>query len=300
MTKNTRNRLLALGIVTVPLMLWAGFILFGVLTPPPPLPPTPEPNGYEDLIRAGGMVSSDSQNYDSASLVQLREMTATNAPALALARAGLSNECRVPVQFNPAFAASHLDDLTKLKRLTQAFVMEGRLAEMEGRPEAAARSYLDTIRLGTESPRGGVLIDQLVGIAISGIGISHLQSIVAQLDAKSCRQTTAALATLDAQAQTWEEIMQAETTWSRRTYTGLRYEIMRLMGGKSLKAALIKAKLKFDEEQLKSRQLILQLAARAFTLEKGRPPVNAADLVPDYLKTIPQDPFTRTNIVFPP
>jgi hypothetical protein len=44
---------------------------------------------------------------------------------------------------------------------------------------------------------------------------------------------------------------------------------------------------------------LIQLASRAYELEKGERPKGLADLVPAYLKTIPQDPLTRTNVAFP-
>ena len=45
---------------------------------------------------------------------------------------------------------------------------------------------------------------------------------------------------------------------------------------------------------------MLALAARAYELDKGHPPASAADLVPDYLKAIPQDPVTGTNLIYSP
>jgi hypothetical protein len=46
--------------------------------------------------------------------------------------------------------------------------------------------------------------------------------------------------------------------------------------------------------------LLIDLAARAYELDKGHRPANLADLVPDYLKAVPQDPFTGTNMVYLP
>ena len=136
--------------------------------------------------------------------------------------------------------SNHLDELAGFKRLARAFAREGRLAEMENRTGDAAKSYLDTIRLGNESARGGVLIDELVGIAIEAIGTSHLQKLVDQLDAKTCRETAAALETLDSQRQTWNEVMQQESDWSRRTFPGLRNELIRLMTRKFIEQGGIK------------------------------------------------------------
>jgi hypothetical protein len=41
---------------------------------------------------------------------------------------------------------------------------------------------------------------------------------------------------------------------------------------------------------------MINAAARAFELEKGRPPQSIADLVPDYLKAVPKDPVTEKDL----
>jgi hypothetical protein len=64
--------------------------------------------------------------------------------------------------------------------------------------------------------------------------------------------------------------------------------------------AFQKAERKFKEQQTKTRQLLIDLAARAYELDKGHHPASPADLVPDYLKAIPQDPLTGTNLVYSP
>ena len=231
---------------------------------------------------------------------QLQEVVSTNAAALALARAGLSNQCQVPVQYSKTYVSNHLDNLAALKRLAQAFLAEGRLAEMENRPNDAAKSYLDAIHLGNESCRGGTLIDQLVGIAIESIGTTPLQKLISRLDANSCRETAATLEILDAQRQTWDEVMQQENDWSRRTFPGIRNEIVRLRTHKSLLPAQAAAERKLKQQQMRTRQLIISLAVRAYKLDKGHPPATAADLVPDYLKAVPQDPFTGADMVYSP
>jgi hypothetical protein len=45
--------------------------------------------------------------------------------------------------------------------------------------------------------------------------------------------------------------------------------------------------------------LLIQLASRAYELETGKPAKNLADLVPAYLKAIPQNPTTGTNMAYP-
>jgi hypothetical protein len=300
MTTKTRNWLITLFILAAPFLLFLSFLLFWDAEPLPPLAPLPNPNGYEDLVKAGEMVSTNSWNYDSANLEQLRETIAANTGALALARAGLSNECRVPVQFSQGYLKQHTSDLVSVRQLAQAFVAEGKLAEMENHPTNAAKSFLDAIHSGIESASGGVLIDQMVGIAMEAIGTSHLQNLFDQLDAKSCRETAAILETLDAQRQTWQVVMQQENAWSRRTFPGMRNDLGRLILHNSMNKNFQRAEEKFNQQRMKTRQLIIALATHAYKLEKGHPPTSVADLVPDYLKAIPQDPSTGTNLVYSP
>ena len=141
-------------------------------------------------------------------------------------------------------------------------------------------------------------MDQLVGIALEAIGTKHLQRLVPQLDAKSCRETAVTLQTLDSQRQTWNQVMQQERDWSRRTFPGIRNEIGRIVMRRTLQTVYQKAGEKFNARVEETRQLIIKFAARAYELDKGHPPVNLADLVPDYLKAIPQDPLTGTNMVY--
>ena len=94
--------------------------------------------------------------------------------------------------------------------------------------------------------------------------------------------------------------MQQEAAWSRRTFPGLHYRFQAMMMANSLKKVFDKAGQKFAAQQLKTRQLIVQLAARAYELDKDKLPANLSDLVPDYLKAVPQDPFTGTNLIYSP
>jgi hypothetical protein len=296
MAKKTRNWLLALGIIALPFLIFLGFLASDFFAPPP-LPSLPNPNGYDDFVNAGQMVASNTSDFDKMSEQELETLVDENSNALQLVRSGLQMQCRVALDYSPD-SSTFLDQLAGMKRLTQAFVAEGKLSEMENRPDDAAKSYLDAVHFGNESTRGGVLINELVGIAIEAIATSHLTNLVQQLDAKSCRESAATLEALDSQRQTWNEFMQQENDWSHRTFPGVRNEIARLMTRKSLLPAQAAANRKLKQQQTRSRQLIIDLAARAYELDKGRKPASVADLVPDYLKAIPQDPFTGANMVY--
>jgi hypothetical protein len=57
---------------------------------------------------------------------------------------------------------------------------------------------------------------------------------------------------------------------------------------------------KFNAQQSMTHRLLIDLATRAYELDKGHRPASLADLVPDYLKAIPQDPVTGTNMAYTP
>jgi hypothetical protein len=250
------------------------------------------------------MIKGDVWDYDKASLEKLRGIVLTNAEALSLARTALSNQCRVTLQFSQAYVTNHLPELIGFRSLAYAFADEGKFAEKENRFGDAAKSYKDTVHFGNEAARGGVLMDEMIGIAIESVGVGQLHTIVTNLDAKTCRETAATLETMSSQSQTWNETVQQEDSWSRRSFSGLQGRTLRLY----YKLAYYRTRDRnqqraidtINSTQKKEDQLLIDLAARAYELDKGHPPANAADLVPDYLKAIPQDPVTGTNMVYPP
>ena len=295
MTVRTRNRLITLSILAGPFIFLLGLLVFWDAEPLPPIPPLPDPNGYDELVKAGKTITGDVGNFDRMSEAELGALVQSNSNALQLARAGLREKCRVTLDYSAA-SSSRLDQLTALKRLAQALAGRGRLEEAEKRPAEAVQSDLDMIRLANTSARGGVIIDQLVGTAIEAIGVANLQQLVDKLDTKTCREMAASLETLDSDRQTWDEVMQQERDWSRRTFPGIRNELVRLMSRNTLNKVNQRAERKFDEQEGITRQLILELAARAYELDKGHRPASAADLVPDYLKAVPQDPVTGKEL----
>ena len=79
---------------------------------------------------------------------------------------------------------------------------------------------------------------------------------------------------------------------------GWRGQIVRLMAWQRLKQNEQKTIGKLQAQQRVARQLLLSLAVRAYELEKGQPPNQVTDLVPLYIKAVPQDPLTGTGIGF--
>ena len=273
------------------------FVVFNANRPPPAVP-LPNPNGYDDFVKAGQLVSGDSGNYNTMTREQLAGLAAQNREALKLVRTGLTQECRVPVDTSPAGATNRLDVDASLKRVGLALCAEGRLAELEGRTNDAVRAYLDCIRYGNESGRGGVIIDRLVGVACEALAAFPLQLMSGSLDAAESRQVAQTLESIDARAEPLADTLAQEDAWSRTHYSGFRDQFARIFMRKQMKQSIDRAAAKVQTITLQRRRMMVAFAARAYELEKGNPAQNIAELVPMYLKAVPKDPVGRTNLVF--
>ena len=271
----------------------------------PKTPPLPNPNGYDDFLKAGRMlVSSSGWASNGISHEDLRALVAPNVPAIEWMRKGLDHQCRVPIEYSTNYASSHMTDLARLKALANALKAEGQLAEMEGRTNDALRTYLEVVRFGHQVGRGGYIMDQRVAFACQSIGASALQLLVKGLDARDCRAAIQELTALEEKRETTDETMRREKDWSFHTF-GLMKRISVVIQTRSLDPFTFKTiNLQFGskDENIRRQTLlvIIALATRAYELENGKPPASSADLVPAYLKTVPQDPFTGKNMIYTP
>jgi len=116
-----------------------------------------------------------------------REWVAKNRPALEEIEVGLA-----------ALAA--------IRHLGRTCLDAGFLEELEGRPEAAAKWYLDCIRLGAMTRRNSMLIVNLVGMAVCQIGQEHLDRLVASSEMSEATLRQIIAACREAEARPAEEL----------------------------------------------------------------------------------------------
>lgn len=275
------------------------FIAFITAKPEAPYA-LPNPNGFDDLVNAGIAVANGVGEYQNLSLEELRIFVASHSEALALARTGLSRTCAVPVSLV-------LDDFSQMsyilmgqKRLAQLLVAEGRLAELENRPADAAQSYLDAVRLGHENSRGGFVMNRLVGIACSAIGMSPLGRLSPQLDCEQLKTVAAELEAIDQSGVTWEEVWATEKVFMRNEVRKRPISLVSFAQWKGARTSIRLGRAKHDESAARIRLLATELALRCFVEETGKPPAALAELVPDYLRAVSVDPFSERPLIYRP
>jgi len=253
-------------------------VIFIVLLRPKPAPaPLPNPNGYEGLLQASKMLERDT-DFTTMNEERLRTALAKNAEALNTARKALTQESRVKLDYS-ATNSSRLEEISGIKRLAQVFVAQGRLAEIDHHPREAAYAYLDAIRLGLQSERGGTIIDSMVGIAVEALGASALEKLSSQLTTEECREIGAALEIAERGRQPIEALLAQERAWARRTY-GFKAVLIRLMTFKQLRAGEQRWAAKRRAQEIRTQQLLTKLATKAHELEKGESQKSAGDSVP--------------------
>ncbi|MDB6065597.1 MAG: hypothetical protein JWR26_1805 [Pedosphaera sp.] len=280
-------------------MVILGFVVLGGKSDP--VVPLPNPNGYDDFVKAGKLSPNRENDYKYATMPQddLRALVVTNEEALKLVRVGLTRKCRVPINYSQDYFERILPELLGFKALTFVLCAEGKLAEQEGRTNDAAKIYMEAIRFGQESSRGGVIMSRLVGMVCELIARKHLQPLANRLDAAQDRGIIETLATVDATEEAPEKTLKQETALIRKV-ASFKEQFEALIHYKDERAFEADFVAKVQKNRLERRQTMIAFAARAYELEKGKSPGSMSDLVPGYLKAIPQDPTTGTNLVYSP
>jgi hypothetical protein len=267
-----------------------------------PLPvrgPRPDPNGYDDILKAAALETSDPSYYSSMDREQLAGLISTNSEPLRLLRLGLSRQCAVPIESHMTNLTLFATQLPGVKRLAQLLAAEGRLRQMEGHPADAALCYAQAIHLGNETGRG-FIIHRLVGVACEAMGYIPLSAILTNLTCADSLPVLAELANVASNRVTWEEVKVNE-------YAFMRHELAKnpnpitwvsgwWQGRQSIKASAMRHNATVAHVSL----LTLEMNLRCYRAEHGQPPATLDELVPRYLKTLPLDPFSGKPLIYRP
>ncbi|MEW6304045.1 MAG: hypothetical protein AB1705_11270 [Verrucomicrobiota bacterium] len=284
--------------VVAGVLVFAGIVFAVFYESAPESIPLPNPNGYDDLVSAGrklpAMPVTPTAFWDM-SPEQLRPLVAQCEQAFTLARVGMERECRVPIEYNRDYQQKALLDTMAFKTLAQAMSAAGRLAELENRPEAAARLYMDMIKIGHCTTTGGMAINALSNGSNEEYGVGKLDSIRLKLDAQQCKQAARFLEEMEAKRETLEVFFQREKAWNRQVQS-MNERFRQIWETQQSKRIVTR---QINQRTLKARKLMLALAARAYELEHGRPPANASRLAPEYLQAVPKDPVTGQELTWP-
>jgi hypothetical protein len=268
------------------------------LTRPAVVPSLPNPNGYDDFVKAAASISGNIDNLKDLDHDGLRSMISSNAEALRLVRRGLSYRCSFPTAVAITNFGSMIGDLGKLRAVTLLLRAEGRLAELDDHPVAAATNYLEAIRLGIEISRGGFVVNRMIGVAFEAIGGIPLSKLVSRLNCEQARALLPELERLDQNRVAFEEIQHNERQLMvhelLKNSSPLSWPIQWWQVRQINKSTEAKHNATVAHERL----LLLELALRCYRCDQGKAAVRLDELIPRYLHQVPQDPFNALSMIY--
>jgi hypothetical protein len=304
MHSNPARRPRRVGIVAAVIFALVAAALYLALTARPSVMTVklPDPNGYDDFVKASGSIVQ--WTGDLAAVPSPARLTTLqlNSNALALVRRGLVHEYAVPLT-NGGDWSQQLSNLAAFKGLAQLLKAEGAIAEADGRTNDAVRSYADIVEFGDRLARGGLRIDDLVGIAVKALGREPLDRLAPDIAGASRIELLKRLAAIEARSENAGAVLDREHMWSRREFGLLQRMWHRLVSFNALRQSEEKHRKKHERSIVELRLLEANLAVLAFYAEHHALPAKLSDLVPGKLHAAPFDPFsgkpiryvTRTN-----
>jgi hypothetical protein len=267
-----------------------------------PIPQTelPDPNGYDDLVAAGKIAAvseADEVDYAKSPTPQreLKAFVAGSKQAFQLAADGLSKACMVPVDYADFELTMSLSNVSEIRSLARAFDAKGELAAGQDKFEDAAAAHLTNVQLGFAIRRGGLIIDDLVGIAISGIGADGLYQDRAGISVDGRKKAIDTILAGLAQRESFDEVRARDRAFTQHAggwHSHLTQLLRELSNGEPSDEA---AKDATRREDVVLKLLAVELAVKNFQSDHDERPSFLSELVPVYLPTVPIDPFAADH-----
>jgi hypothetical protein len=281
----------------------ASLVLLTMLIPEPiPRVQLPQPNGYDELVAAGRVSENtlaSSYSFDAYTAKQSDlELAAREAEtAIAQARAAFDRECRVPVDYMSKDIPS-MESIRVLRSLARVMAATGQLHAVRGEMDQSLSAYLDTIQVGVECRRGGLLIDGIIGIAVARTGYDGLCHHVDQLSPEQCRAAIVRLRELQSDCEPFESFYRRDRIWSAYAngWSGRICQILNDIETIEYEDSFLGIlsedhSVPFKAVDAYVELLVAELSLRAFTVEQGRVPAGWDEVVAAGGAALGVDPF---------
>ncbi len=274
----------------------------------PASPPLPDPNGYDDVLRAArSILRSDVKFVEvevtTANPSELRRVVEPNREALSVAREGLRKPFQVPFEYRMSAMSRSISEMSQLRAVARMFYAEGRLAEADGRTDEALSAYLDDVRLGHAIRRKTPMLLYLTGLAIESLGIAGIRNLRDDLDPSQLQRAIETIESLEGKAEPIDAVVSRELAYmdaNVRDQGIVARTAMSLSGMIATEKAQAATQLRSAamRHQTQRRLLLADLAIQRHIQEHGRPPDRLAELAPEVLSAVPKDPYTGRSLIY--
>jgi len=271
-----------------------------VFAPRPQPPLRPSPNGYDDLLAVAPLVIPNHGDWRTQSIAELRAVFSANSNSVATIRDALRKDWAVPISYDTNYTFARISNLTASKVLAQLLRTEGEVAKLERRTNEALGVFTDCIRLGQKYTHGSLMLEDLVGIACKAIGMEAAETIWRSADDVSLQIFLKRLAEIDTSNQSPAEVIRREREWARGTHGPLQYAWISLFLRSTLQQSEERLRARHLRDEAEVRLLRTAVAMELFRRKMGRYPGKLGELIPEYLESVPADPFTGKSLFYRP
>jgi hypothetical protein len=285
----------AASVLFVVVTLFPVYIFYRLLTPAPiPDMASPRPNSYDDLVAAGRMIGESDETgiwqLRQLSGAQLREAVSKNSSAYAIAHAALLEDCRFPLMGLPI--GEHFlpnDELRALFGLRDALYGRLMLAQKGSSVDEKLTASLDLLRLNLYEARSSGTDEHRTIAPSEYYAFEGLWQCRSALDVERCVELANELWELEQQRATWEDRVERQRIIAENS--GWERHVRSILNGWSSHDHYEGYRYVDWLRRVEMRMLIAELAVRAFQHKNDRLPATLAELVPDYLPALPDDPY---------
>lgn len=288
----------------VPLLLGAiigGAVAFYLATRSTFTPPVvPQPNAYDTLLKAADRLAPRTGFYDEMEQAELEATVEQNQEALSMLREVLGQPSVVPVNWQPDQQAmqDHLEQSYKPRELARALSAESRLALLQQDLDTAVLDSLACLEMAPMAAQGGLMVERQIAMAVYRTGLANLRELVAQLTQQDCQRLRNKLQITSLQLEPIDDVIQRDLNFTRM----VNGRMASLMMGGAVRRQVEQTKQQMAEAdqltEVLQDLLTVHLALREYQLDHSAYPEQLTGLVPNYLKQLPEDFFSKQPLKY--
>jgi len=251
-------------------------------------------------------------NYDE--ILAATRLTPTAANAIDDTPSGARYDRLLAVLEKPGYVPFNLDRDSNHEYINSKFAEPQRIRSLamnlgaEAENAAASENYdesaryaLASVQIGNSTSRGGLYIHFLVGTAIQGIGMSGISDVREDVSDGQAAWLIRQLEHIEQSREPVEAMIAREVALSDRMYGWahrLQLTSYWLLGREDPEpvASIVPG----VEKRCAAirRLLIADLAIRRFQSKYGRAPLDLEELTPEFMTSVPLDPFSGRPLVY--
>lgn len=263
-----------------------------------------EENGFHSIQQAMDQMTTPDKSLQahletlktaSEATQEARDYVKENQEVIALAEEGLMQDYSMSPPFVANQTMTWLGDIRSLARL---YIYDGHIKRIDGNLPGMTEQFLNALLFSESITKDGLLINNLVAVAVGSLAIGELYPQLENLDSATLRRAVEVLDRYRDRRVPFDEIMANEKAYSdemmrqqqRNPVEKMMAPLTRLGIDRVLKPAFERFRTAYRDGDTRVIGTLLRARVLLYTLEHGAPPVSLEDVMDG--SEVPIDPAT--------